>query len=57
MEQILAEIRRQKLELSLAIGRGEVSDFASYRQAVGKIEGLTLAENIIQDALEQRAAD
>lgn len=57
LEDILAEIRRMKMELAVALGTGGADDYPDYRQVVGKIEGLTLAESVIEEAIESRSLD
>lgn len=52
-EAAQAEIRNQMNELADALASGEARSYEDYRQVVGRIQGLALAERAIIDILDK----
>lgn len=57
LELIRKKIREDLNELADFIATGGAPDFPAYRQMVGKIEGLAMAERHILDLVERLTRD
>lgn len=57
LELVRKKIREDMNELADFIATGGAPDFPGYRQMVGKIEGLAMAERHILDLIERLMKD
>lgn len=53
LQLVAKKIAEERTGRERALLRGAVEDFAGYRQLVGVILGLTLAENILNDLVQR----